>query len=219
MKNLIYIIIPLLILSCSEESNNEASNKDSVSNDMEKKQDTVQNNTDTVKVSDLEVMAHEGVSVDFIFKGNKPTFGELFLICGYENPNFPPKHREFEKVADLGFEQSDDYFAIKNKTDIGDDIILWLFPLFNGEEVYHHDGEIEGIRITYVVLRNQPKNAKLFEKVFYSFISKLDVEVKFNKEEISDFSIVNEQIIKVVDFCEHELKVVPGSEEALALEW
>jgi len=71
---------------------------------------------------DFEVLAHEGIRIDFEFNSDKPTFGDLFLIVGFENPNFLPNSREFEKLTAFEFEQVDDYFGIKNKTDIGTDV-------------------------------------------------------------------------------------------------
>ena len=54
---------------------------------------------------DFEVLAHEGIRIDFEFNSDKPTFGDLFLIVGFENPNLPYNSKEFEKLAELEFEQ------------------------------------------------------------------------------------------------------------------
>src|SRR5688572_7646031 len=127
--------------------------------------------TNRTCLKDLETLAFEGISIDFQFNSDKPTFGDLFLIVGFANPHFLANSREFEKLNDLGFEQADDYFGIKNDTDVGDDIKLWLFPIIDGEEVHHSDGPFDAIRVTYVVVRNDPKTADLFEKTFDAITS------------------------------------------------
>jgi hypothetical protein len=37
-----------------------------------------------------ETEQFEGLNVDFSFLETGPCFGDLFMIVGYENPNFPP---------------------------------------------------------------------------------------------------------------------------------
>ena len=171
------------------------------------------------KPLDLEVLAHEGIRIDFEFNSDKPTFGDLFLIVGSENPNRPHNSREFEKLTDLEFEQVDDYFGIKNSADVGDDVKIWLFPIINGEEVYHNEGPFDAIRLTYVVLRNEHKTAELFEKVFHSINSNLDVTPQFEGKRIENFGEINQLITKTAQYCREELKVEPGSDKALQLDW
>ncbi len=171
------------------------------------------------KALDLEVLAHEGIRIDFEFNSDKPTFGDLFLIVGFENPDRPHNSREFEKLAELEFEQVDDYFGIKNKTEIGDDVKIWLFPIINGEEVYHNQGPFDAIRITYGVLRNDQKTAELYEKIFHSINSNLDVTPMFEGKRIENFEEINKIITKTIQYCKTELKVEPGSDKALQLDW
>ncbi|XMO86629.1 hypothetical protein AAFN75_17730 [Algibacter sp. AS12] len=168
---------------------------------------------------DLEVLAHEGIRIDFEFNSDKPTFGDLFLIVGFENPDRPHNSREFEKLAELGFEQVDDYFGIKNKTEIGDDVKIWMFPIINGEEVYHNQGPFDAIRITYGVLRNDKKTAELYEKIFHSINSNLDVTPMFEGNRIESFGEINKIITETIEYCRAELKVEPGSDKALQLDW
>lgn len=85
---------------------------------------------------EAEKAAFDGISIDFQFKSYKPTFGDLFLIVGYKNPNFPSDTNLFGKLSNLDFEQVDDYFGIKNNTTSGDDVKIWLYPIVGGEEVY-----------------------------------------------------------------------------------
>jgi hypothetical protein len=199
MNRLTFIILIFGLLSCN--SGNQKKDK------MES------------QIADLETLAFDGINVDFQFNADKPTFGDLFLIVGFENPNFIPNSREFEKLAELGFEQTDDYFGIKNETDNGDDIRLWLFPIINGEEVYHNDGPFDAIRVSYVALRNDEKTAKLFENTFNAIKSNLDVTPTFHGKRIGNFGEIKEIINKTIQYCREELKVEPGSDKALQLDW
>ncbi len=171
------------------------------------------------KSLDLEVLAHDGIRIDFEFNSDKPTFGDLFLIVGFENPDRPHNSREFEKLVELEFEQVDDYFGIRNKTEIGDDVKIWLFPIINGEEVYHNQGPFDAIRITYGVLRNDQKTAELYKKIFYSINSNLDVTPMFEGKRIENFGEINKIITKTIEYCRAELKVEPGSDKALQIDW
>ena len=168
---------------------------------------------------DLETLAHEGIRIDYQFNSDKPTFGDLFLIVGFENPDRPHNSREFEKLAELEFEQVDDYFGIKNNTDIGYEVKIWLFPIINEEEVYHNQGPFDAIRITYVVLSNEEKTAELFEKIFHSINSNLDVTPFFEGQQVENFEDIKKVIAKTIKYCREELEVEPGSHEALLLDW
>lgn len=169
--------------------------------------------------SNLEELAFEGISIDFKFKNDKPTFGDLFLICGYDNPNFPANSKEFEKLSELKFEQVDDYFGIRNLTEIGDDVLVWLFPIINDEEVYHNEGPFDAIRIKYMVVRNEKKNSNLIEDIYNSFNENLDVKIFFENIKVDDYSSVSKKMTEVINYCEKELNVEPGSDKAMKLEW
>jgi hypothetical protein len=191
MKNLIIITISFLIFSCQEKEKNV----------------------------DMETLAFEGINIDFHFKSDKPTFGDLFLIVGFENPNSLPNSTEFEKLNQLGFTQIDDYFGIRNESDFGDDVKLWLFPIKNGIEVYHDNGPFDAIRINFGVLRNGIETSELLENVFNSFKQNLDVNISFNGKEIKDYAVIKKKLNETIDYCRNELKVEPGSEKALQFDY
>lgn len=167
---------------------------------------------------DMESLAFEGISIDFNFNSDKPTFGDLFLIVGFENPNFPPNSRVFQNLQDLNFEQADDYFGIKNDPDDGF-VKVWLFPIVNGEEVYHHHGPYDALRLNYAVVSNDPKTAELFEKAFNALLANLDATPTYNGQPIEDYSNIKKTINETIQYCRNELKVEPGSDEALQLHW
>lgn len=82
--------------------------------------------------------------VDLLFTEVKPCFGDVFLLCGFANPNFPPSgDYGFGDLADLGIEQVDDYFAIC----FDGDPAVWIFPLVRGQVVDHHPGPFDGLRL------------------------------------------------------------------------
>ncbi len=82
--------------------------------------------------------------VDLMFESVKPSFGDVFLLCGQEHPSFPPTgDYGFKDLADLGVEQVDDYFAIC----VEGDPVVWIFPLVGGRVVEHHSGPLDGVRI------------------------------------------------------------------------
>ncbi len=167
----------------------------------------------------FENLAFEGIKIDFNFNSRKPNFGDLFLIVGFENPNFQSSSKEFEKLNELGFEQADDYFGIKNNTETGDDVKIWLLPIIDGKEVYHNEGPFDAIRISYIVVRNSQKSAELFETTFNAIISCLDVTPTFDGKIIENYSEIKQIITKTFEYCRQELKVEPGSVEAMELEW
>lgn len=119
----------------------------------------------------------------------------------------------------MGFEQVDDYFGITNDSEIGDDVKIWLYPIINGEEVHHHEGPFDAIRLNYEIVRNDPKTADLFEKVFNMITASLDVTPTFNGEPIEDYSNIKEAINDTIQYCRVELEVEPGSNDALELDY
>ncbi|MFJ8113496.1 hypothetical protein [Streptomyces sp. NPDC096132] len=90
---------------------------------------------------------HECV-IDVMFTGpQRPSFGDVFLLCGDDNPNFPPTDPRWGSLDHLQFEQVDDYFAILD--DGTDEPVIWLYPLARGSVVHHHPGPFEGLRLHY----------------------------------------------------------------------
>ncbi len=168
---------------------------------------------------DKETIVHEGFNIDFIFNSDKPTFGDLFLIVGFENPNFPPNSDEFLKMNKLDFSQIDDYFGIKNKSKKGDDIKLWLIPIIDNKEVYHNEGPFDAIRLNYRILRNETKTKEIFRLVFDTFKESLNVTIIRNGKEINNYSEIEKEIDELINYCKIQLKVEPGSHEALLLDW
>lgn len=85
----------------------------------------------------------ERTRVDLTFATAKPTFGDVFLLCGDKHPQFPPTGSYgFDELTDLGIEQMDDYFAIC----VDGDPVVWIYPLVAGHVVQHHPGPFDGLR-------------------------------------------------------------------------
>jgi hypothetical protein len=172
----------------------------------------------------LDHLRYEGVSVDFIFRETKPGFGDLFLICGREHPHFPATSKlNFGALADLQFDQVDDYFGIPNRTDEGTDVVLWLFPLVQGEVVHHHQGPFDGLRLSYSILRNPVRRIALFLDVVHRVASELGVDVIYHEREMDlglppDIHVLDGDINEVIRSWRSE-GIEPGSSQALELDY
>lgn len=111
----------------------------------------------------LDSLLHEGASIDIAFGEPRPSFGDLFCVCGHSHPSFPPTDSvDISALADLQFDQVDDYFGTPSLGDEGGDVVVWLFPLVDGEAVHHHPGPFEGIRLEYCILRNSARHVMHF---------------------------------------------------------
>ncbi len=158
------------------------------------------------------------ILIDFRFVAkDKPRFGELFLITGEEHPKFPPRSQTFMQLAPLGFEQLDDFFGILNDEETGDDVLIWLFPMLNGEEVFHNSGPFDAIRLSYSALRNAPANISLLEACFNAIKALPDVEVRFEERKIDSFDAVQKKNDEIVAHWRAN-NIEPGSEESLLIE-
>ena len=117
-----------------------------------------------------EDLLYQGISVDIAFATPRPGFGDLFRIVGDTHPRFPPIGPfGFERLADLQFDQVDDYFRVRSLTDEGDDVPIWLYPIVGGKPVDHHVGPFDGVRLEYNVLRNPAHRAEHFLKCVTEF--------------------------------------------------
>ena len=100
----------------------------------------------------------------------KPTLGDIFLICGDEHPHFPPtSDYGFAELADLGIEQTDDYFALC----IDGDPAVWIFPLVRGQVVQHHPGPYDGLRL----VADDPQCRKLWSRCVARFEKGLRIPI------------------------------------------
>lgn len=158
------------------------------------------------------------ILIDFRFAAKeKPRFGELFLITGEEHPKFPARNKAFAQLAPLGFEQLDDFFGILNSEESGDDVLIWLFPMINGEEVFHNSGPFDAIRLSYSALRNAPATISLLQDCFHTLKALPDVEVEFEGAPISDFSPVQKKADEIVAHWRAN-HIEPGSEQSLLID-
>lgn len=72
-------------------------------------------------------------------------FGDLFTVCGYENPNFPPENNySFNSLKPYAFSQIDDYLGIQNNGDV----YVYLIPIVKGTEAYNHPGPYDSLKLT-----------------------------------------------------------------------
>ena len=176
------------------------------------------------KMSQLsEDVLHEGITLDLMFRKERPGFGDLFTICGFKNPSFPPKSTMFAGLGGLGFEQVDEFFGIKSESDVGDDIAVWLMPLINGKVVWHEQGPFDGVRLEFNVLRHPANRASKFVAVVERLVSELAVDVRDGAtgakvDQRSLLAQLNGDIRSIQDHWQRQ-GVRCGSAEALAIDW
>ena len=120
-------------------------------------------------------------------------------------------------MAPLGFEQLDDFFGILNSEETGDDVLVWLFPMINGEEVFHNSGPFDAIRLSYSALRNAPANISLLQDCYNIMKEIPEVEVAFEGNTITDFAPIQEKAAEIVAYWRGN-NVEPGSEQSLLVE-
>ncbi len=167
----------------------------------------------------METINDPNVIIDFTFNSRQPKFGDLFTIVGYENPNFPPSTDLYSKLANLNFEQIDDFFGIQNEDDEGDDVIVWLIPLKNGVEMYHDEGPFDSIRLTYNALTNKIDKIKHLKECFELITKVLDVKIYLNNQEINSFDPIQKEIDKIINYFRDTENIEPGSDESMEIDF
>ncbi len=80
-----------------------------------------------------------------------------------------------------------------------------------------NESNINSIDLNYIVLNNKANSVDTVEKVFSAFKNNFNVSVKFEGEEIDDFQKIKKRINSLIDVSRNELKVEPGTNEAIKL--
>lgn len=172
----------------------------------------------------LEAAVYEGLSVDLVFNGDGPLLGDLILLSGDEHPTFPPTKRfAFRELAHLGFQQVDDYFGIPSETDEGDDVVVWLFPVVDGETVDHHPGPYSAMRLDYSVLRNPETKLDTFLSCVEELVSHLDVQIVYSTREAglsldAALTAIRSDALQIAEHWNSK-GISPGSSEALEIDF
>jgi hypothetical protein len=160
----------------------------------------------------IEQEFYESVAVDLMFNDRGPMFGDLFKICGYENPNFPPSGDfPFDKLKNLQFSQVDDYFGVETQSYEGTNVSVWLYPLIDGHVVEHNPGPFDGIRISYNVLYHPIRRSQHYFTVLEELNKQLPVTMNVSIDDVKK---------KVAQINEYWLEkgITPGSSEALEID-
>jgi hypothetical protein len=168
-------------------------------------------------------MLYEGVSIDVFFGPCRPTFGDLVLLTGESHPSFPSQPTlDFGSLADLQFEQVDDYFGVRSLADDGDDVVVWLYPLVRNTVVHHHPGPFDALRLDFSVLRNPERFATHFLRCV-SEISARGSDCVYRSRALKlgvppDVSKLREDIGAIIRYWADQ-NVVVGSVEALEIDY
>lgn len=108
---------------------------------------------------------YEGVTAEITFPAPGPTFHDLLALCKLASPeDLPATGSAFSAHTGLGFDQIDDFYGVRSESGGGDDEIVFLAPIIDGKEVWHHDGPFEALRLRFNVLRTSPRHAAHFLK-------------------------------------------------------
>ena len=169
----------------------------------------------------LDIEDLQEIEVDLIFETEGPSFGDVVTICGYENADFPPSGRfNFHQFEDLQFSQIDDYFGVRNLSEEGDDVIIWLYPMVGGDIVDHNPGPFDGLRLNYDALRNPIKRSQHFLKTLEALGKNLPVRLKYQSRQTSVMATlehVRRDISSIADFWASQ-DVTVGSDDALLID-
>jgi hypothetical protein len=165
-----------------------------------------------------EEFALESLTVDVVFNNDKPTFGDLFLICGLGHPRFLATGKfKLESIAAYGFEQVDDYFGIRSRDENGDDVTLWLYPLVKNKAVYHHPGPFDAVRLSYNMLRNPWAKFELFLGVVQAWQALPDTELRYKSNQENALEQLYKDA-KAIQKYWQEQGITVGSSEALEID-
>ena len=170
-----------------------------------------------------EDILYEGVSVLIAFDEPRPTFGDLFLLCGEAHPNFPPSGAiDFSEFVDLQITQVDDYFGVPSLAEEGGDVAVWLFPIVGNESVHHHQGPFDAIRLEYCVLRSPARYAQHF-LLCIAELSRIGSRIEYCNRELElgqppDLDQVNRDIEEAVSYWA-DRGITVGSEKALRVDF
>lgn len=151
------------------------------------------------------------VVVDFIFKEEQPMFGDLFTIVGHGHQSFRTSARFiFHHLEDLYFSQVKEVFGVKSMRKMGDEVMIWMYPLIDGKVVREHEGPFSGMRVSFDLLRNPEKISDHFLRIHRAFETQLVMEPSLSIEEVEI------EILRIKRFWENK-NIELGSKEALAI--
>jgi hypothetical protein len=145
---------------------------------------------------------YTGLSVDLMCEKWKPTFEQLCTLL----------------LDKTDFEQVDDYWGIKSH-ETG--VIVWLYPLIDEVDVYHHEGPFDGFRLEYSVLRNASTNISIYLSVITNLASLFSANVVYNlrKQQLGnppDLQIIERDDMQIVNYW-RRMEIEPGSGSALQI--
>ena len=197
MKILKYLFIFTLLISCQKKNSNSEEGKKSI--------------------YELKTLSKDGINITFSFNNEIITFQDLHSINTKNNTEFINENPKYKDLNDLNISFIDGaYFGIKNENEIGDKVTLWLFPHKN-KKYNTNESNINSIDLNYIVLNNKANSVDTVEKVFLAFKNNFNVSIKFEGEEIDDFQKIKKRINSLIDVSRNELKVEPGTNEAIKL--
>lgn len=172
----------------------------------------------------FEDAIYEGLDVDLMCTTFRPTFGQLFrMLRGFDHP-YHPVETEVEDLSELGIDQVDDYWGLRPEDpDVGDDVLMWLFPLVNGKDMYHHPGPFDGLRLSYCVLTNPPDRLPIYLRMITRLAEAFAATAYYRTGGIElgsppNLAPVEADAWKIIEYWRKQ-GIEPGSDEALRLDF
>ena len=143
----------------------------------------------------------EGLNVDLVFEEAKPTLGDLLPLIGLASTQFAPTGRfPLSNLGALSLDLIDDYFGIRSDSRLGDDVVLWLYPLIGAEPVTQHPGPFDGLRLSYSVLRNPKENFPQFLEVLENLATTLPGVLRYESRGNQELSLPDMSELLKKDF-------------------
>jgi hypothetical protein len=162
----------------------------------------------------LRAAMYEGISIDLVFEGYDANLDDLILIQDEWRASFEDDDA-FADLETLDFDQADDFWAFYE--DIGD-VVVWLYPLVDGAEVYHHTGPYTGFRLAYDILGNPIRAIDRFLLIITWFAREFPVKVTYPLRSLvlgnpPNLTILATDIQQVVEYWRSK-GIEPGSTAA-----
>ena len=159
----------------------------------------------------LRPAMYQGVRVDLLFEGYDANLDDLALIRDEWDDSFEGGD-EFADLANLAFDQVDDFWGFYEE--IGE-IVVWLYPVVDGAEVYHHGGPYTGFRLDYDILGNPVQQIDHFLLIITWFAREFPVKVTYPLRSLDlgnppDLTILAADIQQVVEYWRSK-QIEPGS--------
>lgn len=147
----------------------------------------------------IEYQFYEGVPIEIRPQGRLPTADDLLQLQGTIDDDASDLDPRYRALESLGIRQVDDYYGLWNPTEEGD-VIVWLYPVVDGEDVYHHSGPYEALRFSYSPLDYPEERRSVLFSIVRAFAKELDAQLTYRDTDYgSDVDAALERLSADID--------------------